>query len=269
LAVSLRLIRLGVLVPALLVLAPGQPLADDLGTGKMTVLPHHVIAGSTNTFTFTFTATPRRLVGQTAIDVPVQWTLPQNRNSSGKGYVRLEHGTCGSATAITSVRGRRILIRTACGRGHSFTLTYSNATAARLTADGWVFLTQTRSTAKRGRKAPKFKPLGAKSQPVVVTVGGPAVALVVSAPGVVTTGLTFSLTVRVNDRFGNPAGGYGGTVTFSSSDPKGKMPPPVSFSGQGSRTVAGAALFTPGTQRIYATDGTLKATSAPIVANRP
>ena len=262
----LRLILLG--LPLLLLVAPGTPFAGDVGNGRMVVRPNRAVAGSTgNDLTFTFTADPRALVGDTSVDAPVLWSPFQQRDPSGAGYVRLDHGTCSSKTHITSLTRKRILIKTVCGRGHSFTLTYSNATAARLTADGWVFVTRTRAAPKKGKKPGPFRILPTERQPVVRTVGGAAVELTLSAPAVVTAGVPFTITPRANDQFGNPASGYVRTVSFTSTDPLAKVPPPYTFSPRdaGSKGLTGAVLNTPGTQRIGAADdGGLKAVSGPI-----
>ena len=262
----LRLILLG--LPLVLLLAPGTPLADGVGNGRMIVRPTRAVAGSTgNNLTFTFTADPRALVGDVSMDAPVLWSPFQQRDASGPGYVRLDHGTCSGKTHITSLTRKRVLIKTVCGRGHGFALTYSNATAARLTADGWVFVTRTRPAPKKGKRPAPFRVLPAERQPVIRTVGGPAVELTLSAPAVVTAGVAFTITPRANDQFGNPAGGYVGTVSFTSTDPLAKLPPPYKFAvgDAGSKALAGTVLSTPGTQRISTSDdGGLRATSGPI-----
>ncbi|MDQ2982372.1 MAG: hypothetical protein M3R70_00385 [Actinomycetota bacterium] len=267
-----RLIRLGAIVPALFLLSPGLLIAVGAGNGRMVAEPTRVVAGSTgNTLTFTFTAVPRAQVGDLIIDTPVQWSRWQLRDASGRGFVQFDRGTCAAGTRIASIRGRRMLIKTKCRRGAGFSFTYANATAAKLLADGYVFLTQTRPLQKRGQPKPRYKPLPEKRQPVVRTLGGPAVELTVSAPGVVTSGVQFTITVRVNDKFGNPAAGYSKTVTFSSSDPQGTVPPPYTFGAEGaSKDLGGVILKTPGEQRIRASDGQgLTAVSGPIVVTSP
>src|SRR5262249_7499033 len=49
---------------------------------------------------------------------------------------------------------------------------------------------------------------------------------VVTAPGSVSRGIGFNLTVQALDRFNNQATGYGGTVAFSSSDSLSTLPAP-------------------------------------------
>src|SRR5204862_399413 len=50
-------------------------------------------------------------------------------------------------------------------------------------------------------------------------------------PGSATAGAPFSLTLRVEDQFGNAAAGYTGTVAFSSTDGQAVVPGSYSFTG--------------------------------------
>jgi hypothetical protein len=52
---------------------------------------------------------------------------------------------------------------------------------------------------------------------------GPAASLSAAAPGVVTHGVAFNLTVTARDSFGNVARGYTGTVHFTSTDSAGTV----------------------------------------------
>jgi hypothetical protein len=71
----------------------------------------------------------------------------------------------------------------------------------------------------------------------------------------VTAGATYTITVTVEDAFGNIAAGYTGTVHFSSSDPQAVLPADYTFTGadQGTHTFT-ATLQTAGTQSLTATD---------------
>jgi hypothetical protein len=93
-----------------------------------------------------------------------------------------------------------------------------------------------------------------------------ATAFVLSAPDTVDPGTPFDLTVAAVDPFGQPAYGYTGTVTFSTSDgdPNVVLPADYPFTpaDQGTHTFSGGVtLITPGDQTITATD-----TSAATVA---
>ncbi len=85
----------------------------------------------------------------------------------------------------------------------------------------------------------------------------------------VITGSPLGFTVQALDSYGNIATGYGGTVRFTSSDPRATLPGDSSLTnGVGNFNVA---LNTPGSQTISATDTTstnpfLTGTSKPILA---
>ena len=75
--------------------------------------------------------------------------------------------------------------------------------------------------------------------------------------------------VSVTDTYGNVITNYTGTVTVTISDTAGVVgPSPYAFTGadQGTHTF-GANLFTPGTQSISATDGTLSGSESGIVVS--
>jgi hypothetical protein len=109
--------------------------------------------------------------------------------------------------------------------------------------------------------------LGVADQRGVIRSGGvnigayqaSATAFVLSAPDTVDPGAPFDLTVAAVDPFGQPAYGYTGTVTFSTSDgdPNVVLPADYSFTpdDQGTHTFSGGVtLITPGDQTITATD---------------
>lgn len=228
--------------------AAGPPI----GVGQMVVTPATLPAGSTgNDLTFSYTAT-RSLTGQTIVDVPRGWTPFQRRNASGPGYIELKRGTCGGSTRITSLVKRRLTIATACKRGHGYQLLYHKATVPTIAADGYIFLTQTRS---RGRKA-KFRPLARNVQPVVKVKGAAATGLDMTLTSITTAGTAFTVTVRAVDPWSNNAFPYGGTVTLTSTDPAATLPGPYAYqpADLAQHAFTGVVLRTPGVQRIIATD---------------
>jgi hypothetical protein len=287
-----------VLIPVLglaLLLVPAQSPSAAPGLGRVDITPDHVAAGSTNTFKLTFTADTGPMQGQTLIDIPRGWSLPQAARVGVTGYVALAHDTCSSATKIARVSGYRLTIATACRRGQRFEVTYGPAVASTLSADGYVFLTQTKPSVgttatklvkvkklvkgKNGKKVlktvtkrvtfvvkPAFRPLAQKKQPVVVVNGGPVDHLELNAPTIATAGTPFSLTVRAEDVFGNTFPGYTGTVSFSSSDPNAFLPMPYTFTANdfGAKTLGGVILRGTGTQTITVSDGTRVVASNPI-----
>jgi hypothetical protein len=273
-----RRFLLPVLGLVLLLAAAPSPAAD--GSGSVVVTPARVAAGNVNTFTLVYTASAGPLVGQTLIDVPPGWSRPQATNGGALGYVKLAPGSCAGSTRLAHILGRRLEIETSCRRGQSFTLTYYGQ-ASTISADGYVFLTQTRPSTptvksklvkkvvktKKGKRKtklvrvrytvkPTFAPLAQKSQPVVVVTGAAVDHLVVNAPAIATTGSAFSITVRAEDVYGNVACCYTGTVNFSSSDPDAFLPPPYTFTSTdaGAKSFGRVILRNVGAQTISVTD---------------
>ncbi|HEY2939286.1 MAG TPA: hypothetical protein VGJ27_05710 [Gaiellaceae bacterium] len=254
----------------LLVVAGSSGAAGRIGVGKMTVTPNRVSAGSAgNDLTFTFTADSAALTGQTIVDVPVSWSPPQRTSPAASGYVEVQPTDCLGSTRITAIVRRRITIATACGRRHVYRLIYHHATAPRLAADGYVFLTQTRAAAGTGKKV-VFRPLGPRKQPVVRVRGASASGLFISTTSVATSGTPFNVTVRAIDPFGNNAADYAGTVTMTSTDTAASLPAPYAYgpADLSQHTFTGVILRTPGTQRITATDSNgFSITSGPIAVS--
>jgi hypothetical protein len=239
----------------LLILAGSSGAAARVGVGKMTVTPNRVTAGSTaNDLIFTFLADSASLSGQTIVDVPRGWTPPQRTNPSGKGYVLLQPAGCTSATRITGIVGRRIAIATQCGRRHLYRLLYHRGSAPLLSADGYVFLTQTRP-ASTSRKV-HFRPLGPRKQPVVRVRGAAASRLFMTVTSFAAPGVPFGATVRAIDQWGNNAADYTGTITLTSTDPAATLPGAYAYGPKDTaqHTFTGVILRTPGTHRITATD---------------
>jgi hypothetical protein len=254
----------------LLLVAGSSGAAGRIGAGKMTVTPNRVSAGSTgNDLTFTFTADSGAFSGQTVVDVPPGWSPPQRANSGAPGYVEVQPAGCRSSTRLLAIARRRITIATACGRRQLYRLLYHGATAPRLSADGYVFLTQTRPSASSGRKV-AFRPLGPRKQPVVRVRGAAAAGLFMTTTSVATSGAPFNATVRAIDPYGNNAADYAGTVTLTSTDPAATLPPPYAYgpTDVAQHTFTGVILRTPGMQRITATDSNgFSITSGPITVS--
>jgi hypothetical protein len=80
--------------------------------------------------------------------------------------------------------------------------------------------------------------------------------LVLAAPASVSAGVPFSLTVTVEDAYGNVVGGYVGTIHFSSTDTRATLPRNYTFtaSDNGVHTFTGLVLRRRGNQKITVTD---------------
>ena len=247
----------------------GSVATGRVGVGKMTVTPNTATAGSTgNELVFTFLADSAALKGQTIVDVPRGWTPPQRTDPAGNGYVELQPVGCASATRITGIVGRRIAIATECPRRHFYKLLYHRASAPLLSADGYIFLTQTRpaSTSKKV----VFRPLGPHKQPVVRVRGAAGSRLFMTVTSIATVGVPFAATVRAIDQWGNNAADYTGTVTLTSTDPAATLPGPYAYGPKDTaqHIFTGVILRTAGTQQITATDSSgLTIQSGPITVS--
>jgi hypothetical protein len=124
--VRTRGIRLALGLAVVLGLLPlaGAAAAGPSGQGRMAVVPTSTSAGSTNELMLTYTADRAALTGQTIVDVPRGWTQPQRSDPTAPGYVELKRGTCGPATRLASISGRRLTIATACRHRRSYQLLY-------------------------------------------------------------------------------------------------------------------------------------------------
>ena len=90
-----------------------------------------------------------------------------------------------------------------------------------------------------------------------ITVNAAAASkFIISAPSTVTHGVPFSLTLTVEDAFGNVVTGYTGTVHFSSTDTRASLPNTYTFSvaDKGVHTISGLVLRKRGYQTITVTD---------------
>ncbi len=85
---------------------------------------------------------------------------------------------------------------------------------------------------------------------------GAASQFIITAPSSVTAGVAFSLTVTVEDAYGNVATGYTGTIHFSSTDSKATLPADYAFTAAdaGVHTFSKVTLRTIGYQTIRITD---------------
>jgi ELWxxDGT repeat protein len=93
--------------------------------------------------------------------------------------------------------------------------------------------------------------------------------LVVSGPSSVTAGVAFSISVTAKDAYGNVATSYRGTVHFTSTDSKAKLPANYTFTAadNGTHTFSGLVLKTKGNQTISITDTVNSSIAASILLN--
>ncbi len=79
---------------------------------------------------------------------------------------------------------------------------------------------------------------------------------ILSAPASVKAGITFSVTLTVEDAYGNVVTGYSGTVHFSSTDSRATLPRNYTFTAadKGVHTFSGLVLRKKGYQKITIAD---------------
>jgi len=95
------------------------------------------------------------------------------------------------------------------------------------------------------------------SQTGIAVAAAAATSLSISAPASVSSGGAFKITVTALDAYGNVAAGYRGTIHFTSSDRKAKLPADYTFvSGDAGAHTFNVTLTATGTQSITATDTT-------------
>jgi hypothetical protein len=76
--------------------------------------------------------------------------------------------------------------------------------------------------------------------------------------------------VRAEDRYGNPASGYRGTVRLTSTDPAAQLPPAYTFSANdgGVYRFQDVTFATAGDQRVTAADGSFRVVGNPVKVTR-
>ncbi len=107
------------------------------------------------------------------------------------------------------------------------------------------------------------------SSPTVKITGGDAHRLVLIAPSHAPAGQPFGLTVKAEDRWGNPSSSYAGSIRFDQEEGLHGLPESLTFapSDGGVRRLDGIRLMMPGTHRISVSDpaGGMEAAGNPII----
>ena len=101
-----------------------------------------------------------------------------------------------------------------------------------------------------------------------ITVNAAAASkFIITAPSTVTAGVPFSLTLTVEDAYGNVVTGYTGTVHFKSTDNTALLPASYTFTAadKGVHTFVGLVLRKKGKQTITITDTLHSALTASVV----
>ena len=181
-----------------------------------------VIAGSYGTWRLTYVAGSEGVASGGRIrvytDSDTDWGIPQFRDPAGEDYmtvlapegVRVAVLTQGSPSLLLHVRGR------ALEPGERVALTYGDRSRGGLGSRAQTFVERKRyfSVAVDSHGDGSFVSL--PDPPHVSVVGGLATDLVAIAPSTVVVGQPFSLLVKAQDAWGNPAQAYRGRVRVES-----------------------------------------------------
>ncbi len=112
--------------------------------------------------------------------------------------------------------------------------------------------------------------VGVSGSEVGITVRPAAASkFLISAPATVNHGVPFSLTVTVVDVYGNVVTGYTGTIHFTSTDSRAKLPANYTFTAadKGVHTFTGLVLRKKGTQNITLTDTLNSSLTGSVIEN--
>jgi hypothetical protein len=149
------------------------------------------------------------------------------------------------------------------GAGYTFSETGSLPAGMTLSSTGLIGGTPTTSGSFAFTVTATDSSSASGSQPYTLTIASPF-HLVLSGPATATAGTSFIFTVQAEDANNNPANGFSGTVSFSTTDPQGTVPVPATVTGGFAVFLATlySAVGEPWT--ISATSGSLSAASGPI-----
>ncbi len=190
-----------------LILMPAAQAAD--GDGTMTVLPTSVVAGSSgNNLTFTYTAAGTMTDGEVDLTVPTGWTVPQNTNPAGAGFVTASPGTLSIAGQMIMVSGLTL------SGGDTVTIGYASASVP-ITTETDVFTAQEKDTLGG-------TPMPLASSPSVTITPAALADFVVAASGggaigTQTAGQSFGIQVTARDVYGNVKTDFAGSVDVSAN----------------------------------------------------
>jgi hypothetical protein len=183
--------------------------------------------------TMSVTGFPSTTTAGVAYNITV--TLKDAYGNIATGYTGTVHFTSSDAQAGLPAN----YTFTAADAGvHTFSVTLKTAGTQSLT------VTDTAKTSLSGTESG-----------ILVTAAA-ASKFVLAAPTSVNPGVPFSLTVTVEDAYGNLVTGYTGTVHFSSTDTRATLPANYTFTAtdKGVHTFTGLVLYKKGNQKITVTD---------------
>jgi hypothetical protein len=221
-----------------LVTAAAQTVtATDSGTSSITGTSGSITVSPAAATHFTVTA-PASATAGGAVSVTV--TALDAYANIAVGYTGTVHFTSSDAGAAATLPADYTFVAGDNG-AHTFTNAVTLVTAGTQT----VTATDSSTSSITGTSG------------TIAVSAGAATHLTLTAPATATRGSAFSVTVTAQDQFGNTAGGYTGTVHFTSSDGAATLPANYTFvsADNGAHTFTSAVtLNTTGTRTVTATD---------------
>ena len=220
--------------------------ATDSQTSGLTGSDGGIMVNAAAASTMTVAGFPSSTTAGAAGTITV--TLKDAYGNIASGYAGTVHFTSSDTKAALPAN----YTFTAADAGvHSFSVTLKTAGTQSLTAADTVnsALTSTESG---------------------ITVNAAAASkFIITAPSTVTAGAPFSLTITVEDAYGNVVTGYTGTIHFTSTDNKATLPANYTFTAadKGVHTFTGLILRKKGKQTITITDALNSSLTGSVIEN--
>ena len=248
----------------------------SLGSARM-VQSEPVVAGEFGTWQLVYTVGPAGLATGGAVrivtDSDTDWGWPQVNDPSGPEYMT---ATCPSDAEVALVVPEHItviVINTgrALTQGETVTITYGDRSGGGPGSRSQTFLESRRyfwfEVDPTGTGSFGYLP----ERPELAIVGGDADKLIVVAPSMAAAGEEFRVCVKAEDRWGNPAMAYRGTVSLSTAGIRlgaAAVQFVISEDDGGVVWIDGCRITEPGEHRVTARDddADLSAESNPVVA---
>ena len=248
--------------------------SDKVGNAHI-VNPAPVVAGQFGTWQLVYTVGPAGLatggVVMIGTDSDTDWGMPQLHDPTGAEYLTVS--TPSDAEVATQVPDLVTVLVINTGRpleeGEQLTVTSGDQSGGGPGSRSQTFIEPRRyfwievDTNGSG----DFIPIS--TLPELPVIGGDAIRLVVIAPSNADAEEEFRISIKAEDRWGNPANGYRGTVKISGAG-IGLSKDEVEFDEEcgGVVWVDGCRITEPGEHRLTATDedAGLKSASNPVIA---
>jgi hypothetical protein len=259
---------------------------EKLGIGSAALEgPDSVEVRSHETWTLVYTAGKAGIQPGGGIRIGLrhlsQWTMPQTTDPQAPGYLTLETPRDVPASVVVDFRRRFFLEYFAwhnmvevtlpergLAPGQTLRVTFGDPTHGSpgirvqpFDERRFVFKTYVDALGEG-----EYLPLAQNQNPAIEIVAAEPHRLAVVMPSDAVAGEPTWCLVRAEDRYGNPAPRYRGTIQWESTDPGAKLPAPYTFSeaDRGVHRFEGVAFGGTGTHTITVHDGSLRRNGNPV-----